>query len=240
MLVARSRSGWAFAALAVIALLLAADRAAAQGYLDIYGGIAFTSDDELVTRVGGASLHDDVDFDPSGEVGIRGGMWFPDLPWLGIATDLSYLELDGPSSAVEHTVGGVPVRTRDNVDIDLFPISVLLMLRTKLFVLPFGPELGLQPYVGVGPGLFVSWVHDDAFRIGIGAAEESIDDTSYDLGLDTRAGLRLHLTRWVSLFAEYRFTYYEPDFADDVLGNEVDIEAQFATHHVVGGLGFQF
>jgi opacity protein-like surface antigen len=238
--VARSRSSWAIAAWAVIALSLAADRATAQGYLDVYGGAAFTSDDELVTRLAGSSLRDDVDFDPSAEVGIRGGMWFPDLPWLGIASDLSYFELDGPSSGVDHTVGGVPVRTGENVDIDVFPISVLLMLRTKLFMLPCGSQFGLQPYVGVGPGLFVSWVHDDALTIGIGANEESIDDISYEIGLDTRGGLRLHVTPWVSLFAEYRFTYYEPDLEDDLFGVDVDVESQIATHHVVAGLGFQF
>jgi len=236
-----SRRGRAFAAFAAIVLSLAgADRAAAQGFLDVYGGVAFTSDDELVTRIAGSSLHDDVEFDPSAEVGIRGGMWFPDLPWLGIATDLSYLDLDGPSSGVDHTVGGVPVRTRQNVDVDLFPISVLLMLRTKLFRIPFASQLGLQPYVGLGPGLFVSWIHGDAFTIGIGTNEESIDDTSYELGLDTRAGLRLHFTPELSLFAEYRFTYYEPDLKDELFGNRVDADMRIASHHVIAGVGFQF
>jgi hypothetical protein len=220
--------------------LAVAERATAQGFLDVYGGAAFTSNDELVTRIGGSSIHDDVEFDPSAEIGIRGGMWFPDLPWLGIASDLSYFKLDGPSSAVHHSVGGVPVRTRDNVEVDLFPISILLMLRTKLYMIPWGPRLGLQPYVGLGPGLFVSWVHDGAFTIGIGANQESIDETSYEVGLDSRVGLRLHLNRSVSLFAEYRFTYYEPEFDDDVLGNDVDVESQIATHHVIGGIGFQF
>jgi Outer membrane protein beta-barrel domain len=233
--------GWrATAAFAVMALLLAlAGSASAQGFLDVYGGAAFTSDSDLVTRIGGSSLHDDVELDPSAEVGIRGGMWFPDLPWLGIASDFSYFELNGPAAGVDHTIGGIPIRTRDNVDVDVFPISLLLMLRTKVFTGPLGP-LGVQPYVGVGPGLFVSWVHDDALTIGIGGSEESVEDTSYDLGLDTRAGLRFHFTRSFGLFAEYRFTYYEPEFEDDLFGASIEIESEFATHHVVAGLGFQF
>ena len=205
----------------------------------MYGGAAFTSDSDLATRIGGSSLHDDVDFDPSAEVGIRGGLWFPDLPWLGFASDFSYFELDGPSAGVEHTIGGTPIRTRDDVDIDLIPISILLMLRTKLFTAPFGPPLGVQPYVGLGPGLFVSWV-DDALTIGIGGIEESVEDTSLDIGLDTRAGLRFHLTHSFALFVEYRFTYYEPDFDDDLFGDSIEIESEIATHHAIGGLEFQF
>lgn len=226
-----NRGRRASAAFAVMALVLAvAGSGRAQGFLDVYGGAAFTSDSDLTTRISGSSLQDDVEFDPSAEVGIRGGLWFPDLPWLGLASDFSYFELDGPSAGVDHTIGGTTIRTRDDVDIDLIPISMMLMLRTRLFTAPFGPRLGVQPYVGVGPGLFVSWV-DDALTIGMGGNEESVEDTSYDLGLDTRAGLRFHLTHSFGLFAEYRFTYYEPEFDDESFGDSVEFESQIATHH---------
>ena len=236
-----SRGDRALAALAaMVSLFAVADRATAQGYLDVYGGAAFTNDDELVTRISGTSLHDDVEYNPTAQIGIRGGLWFPDLPWLGIASDLSYLEVDGPSSGVDHTVDGVSVRTAENVDIDLFPISILLMLRTKLVMIPFSSRLGLQPYAGVGPGLFVSWIHDDAYVIGIDGEEESIDEVSYEIGLDTRAGIRLHITSSISLFTEYRFTYYEPEIDETVLDTTVDVESQLRTHGVIAGVGFHF
>ena len=214
------------------------DSGSAQGWLDVYGGAAFTSGNDLTTRIGGFSLDDRVDFDPSAEVGIRGGLWFPELPWLGVASDLSYFRLDGPSNGVDHVVGGTAIRTRDDVDVDLFPISILLMARTKVFTGPFD-SLGVQPYIGVGPGLFISWAHD-ALRVGFGGAEDSVDDTSYDIGLDTRAGLRFHLTTSFTLFTEYRFTYYAPEFEDDLFGRSVEIESEIATHHVIVGAGFQF
>ncbi len=231
-----NRGRRAFAAWAVIALSLAAPGSGkAQGFLDVYGGASFTSSSELATRIGGSSLHDDIDFDPSAEIGIRGGLWFPDLPWLGLASDFSYLRLNGPSSGVVHTIGGLEIRTRDDVEVDLFPISMMLMARTKLLVIPLDPQIGVQPYIGVGPGLFVSWVHD-AFTVRVDGSEEEVDDTSYDIGLDTRAGLRVHLTPSFSIFAEYRFTYYEPKFDDD----PIEIESDISTHHALGGVGFQF
>jgi hypothetical protein len=224
-------------------LLLVAPRSGrAQGFFDVYGGASFTDRTDLTTSVvgsAGSSVRDDVDFDPYPEIGLRAGLWFPDLPWLGVASDLSYVRLKGPHNGVSHTIGGIPVVTRKDVDVHLFPISVMLMLRTKLLLAPWNSRLGIQPYVGVGPGLFVSWVHD-ALTVGVGESEESAEDTSCDLGLDTRAGLRIHLTSSFSLFAEYRFTYYEPDFRDDLLGNPIEFEMKIATHHALAGLGFQF
>src|SRR5687768_13914876 len=105
-----SRFGGACTPITLLLALTIACSANAQGFLDIYGGAAFTRDDQLVTRIDGISLHDDVDFDPSEEIGIRGGLWFPDLPWLGVASDFSYLRLDGPSSGVDHSVGGATIR----------------------------------------------------------------------------------------------------------------------------------
>jgi Outer membrane protein beta-barrel domain len=228
-----------FVTCAVMVVLAAPGTGRAQGFLDVYGGASFTESTDLSTRIGRSSVRDPVDFDAYPEIGIRGGLWFPDLPWLGLASDVSYVRLKGPSGGVSHTIGGIPVRTRQDVDVHLFPISLMLMLRTKLMLVPWNSRLGIQPYIGVGPGLFVSWVHN-ALTVDIGGSEESAEDTSCDLGLDTRAGLRLHLTSSFSLFAEYRFTYYEPDFSDHLLGNSVTFDTNIATHHALAGLGFQF
>ena len=40
----------------------------------------------------------------------------------------------------------------------------------------------------------------------------------------------------VSVFAEYRYTYFEPEFEIQT----VDIEPELATHHVGVGVGFHF
>ena len=52
--------------------------------------------------------------------------------------------------------------------------------------------------------------------------------------------MRIHLTPSFSLFAEYRFAYYEPDFDDHLFGNSVEVESEISTHHAIAGLGFQF
>ena len=61
-------------------------------------------------------------------------------------------------------------------------------------------------------------------------------DDAVDAGLDLHAGLKVLLTNWFGLFAEYRYTYVEPEFS--IQG--VDVEPQLSTHHVGVGVGFHF
>ena len=48
--------------------------------------------------------------------------------------------------------------------------------------------------------------------------------------------MNVQVTRLVSVFAEYRYTYVEPEFS--IQG--VDVEPQLSTHHVGVGVGFHF
>ena len=60
-----------------------------------------------------------------------------------------------------------------------------------------------------------------------------VDGTDGYFGLDNHVGVGFHLSRWVELFAEYRFIYVFSPYEDE-------IEAGAVTHSVVGGVGFHF
>ena len=70
------------------------------------------------------------------------GYWFEDLPWLGIATEAPLLEQD------QHNQD-----TNIDEDSNFDPLSGFLMLRY--------PNRRLQPFVGIGPTLFVSDLRSD-------------------------------------------------------------------------------
>jgi len=207
---------------AVLSLALSAP-AAAEGFLDLYLGGAFTEDEEVTGN--GTSF--DFEYEDSAVFGIRGGAWGEGrLPFLGGAIDISGFAPDGDDRA-------------NGADLVAVPISVLLMARLPLVTSDEFPQGQLHPYVGVGPSLVISAIDLDSssqaaanFATGIGG----IEDIEADLGVDVRAGLDVLLTRHFGFFTEYRFTHFSPTYKDGGRRLSLDLD----THFVQGGVTFRF
>jgi opacity protein-like surface antigen len=186
--------------------------ARAEGFVDLRVGGAFTEDGDVELSAGNASISIPTEYEDSVTGGIRGGYWFDALPWLGLAADVSYFAPD------DDTPGGP--------EYDVIPVSPLLMGRVPIATSEEYPYGRVQPFIGIGPGIFISLADFDTAG----------DDDTVDVGADLHAGVNVQVTRMVSVFAEYRFTYVEPEF--EVQG--VDIEPELSTHHVGVGVGFHF
>jgi hypothetical protein len=109
----------------------------------------------------------------------------------------------------------------EEAETDIFVMSALVMLRY--------PEGQFHPYIGAGPGLFYSKFDVDGF-----------EDDSVDLGFDARAGLSIDVKENIGIFLEYRFTYFEPEYDDNISGVNAEIEPEFYTHHILAGAIFYF
>ncbi len=204
----------AFLAALVLVALPASNAARAEGFVDLRVGGSFTEDNDVEVDPpgGGGSFEFPTEYEDSPNGGVRGGYWFDPVPWLGVAGDVSYFAPD------DDTLGGP--------EIDVIPISPLLMLRAPLVTSEEFPNGRVQPFTGIGPGIFVS----------IADFDTAGDDETAEVGLDAHAGLNFQVTRQVSLFAQYRYTYVEPEF--EIQG--ADIEPELSTHHVGVGAGFHF
>ena len=190
--------------------------ASAEWVTDIYLGAASTRDEDVTRRIAGVSVTEKEDFDTSFSLGVRVGYWFEAAPWLGLAVDASFYNPDA--------------------DLTVFPVSPLLMLRWPLLTSPEFPKGRLQPYVGAGPGVFISTLKSDLRPV----LEGTFSDTSVDLGLDMRAGLVWMFNKSTGLFAEYRFTHLSPSFADSPATTSVRIDTELNTHHLLAGFSFRF
>jgi len=218
--------------LPVAVMTMVIDDARAEGFADFrIGGAVTPNVDGSVTIGGVASASGTIDFKSTVSVGIRGGYWLDSVPWLGFAFDLSYFDPDEDVSLLP-------------VELDIFPISALLMLRYPLLKSATYPRGRLQPYAGVGPGAFVTTAKLKLKEVG---APENFSDTTVNLGVDVRGGVNFHFTgqNWpgsLAIFLEYRFTYFEPsDFKDDIVGIPIELELdQLVTHHIVAGVGWYF
>jgi hypothetical protein len=170
--------------------------ASAEGFVDLYGGFALGHSADAANQNFGDPFSfpsvppgrttKQLSFDSSGTFGVRGGYWLEPLPWLGLAADLSYFQRKAPSA-----------------DIDLVPLSLLVMLRYPMLTSEQFPKGRLQPYVGVGPGLFYSHT-----SIDFGPPFGSVNHGSIeDVGFDGRAGVAWELHKRFAMFLEYRFTH---------------------------------
>jgi opacity protein-like surface antigen len=190
-------------------------------FADVYFGASMPQDEDLHMRssafgVVAESTDADVNYDASFTFGARVGYWSKSRLWLGFAMDVSYFKMDS-----------------DKKDITLYPISTLFMLRL--------PKHRFQPYVGIGPALFFSKMKFtvDLSELSSGGTG-TFDDTSFDVGLDTRAGLAVAWYRNTGIFAEYRFTHHSAEYNDTLAGVKVDVETDSNTHHLMVGISYRF
>jgi opacity protein-like surface antigen len=199
------------------ALLLAATTrsAFAEPFIDLYIGGAETRGSDVKVETSGFTLTGPMDWGASFTAGGRAGYWFGTPGWLGVSLDVSYLK---PAS-----------------DTFVVPVSLLLMLRAPLMRSDAFPHGRLQPYIGAGPGAFISRVGGGLVPGGDGSAAGLVD-----VGADARAGIAYHITTHVVAFVEYRYTHVRVDFKFNEAGRSGTITTTFDTQSALGGLGYRF
>jgi opacity protein-like surface antigen len=214
----RMRIVMSVALCALAGVLLLPPAASAEWFTDFSIGGARTQNTKVEFKLFDETIRQDVDTIGSVSVGVRGGRWLDDIPWLGFALSASYFN---------------PAR-----DIFTVPLTALVMARYGLMKDDEFKEGRLQPYAGLGGGLFISRANGT-----IGFIDTK--DTSADLGLDVRLGVAHGFyasgTMKIFGFVEYRFTHVSPSFDVKTFDNgTTPADTTFNTHHVVLGVSFRF
>jgi opacity protein-like surface antigen len=194
---------------------LATVDARAEVFVDIYAGHATTDKGsaDISGNVGGLGASGDVEYDSSVAVGGRVGGWIG--KYFGVGLDIFHFNSDPKNSSSEQSN---------------LAFSFDLMARLPLLANEAMPHGRLQPYVTVGPAIFVSDLEVPGFT----------DGRTTTVGFKGGAGLKFLFTKHVGLFGEYRYTYFKPthDFAVGAATGE--LTQRIGTHHFVGGLAIHF
>lgn len=197
-----------------------------EGFVSGRFGGSFTDDGDIDGNLADALDLDDAEYDDSITFGLRGGYWIGPFDYLGVALDVSYFRPDLDK------VEGFDVG--NNFDVHVVPISLLVMGRLPLIRSDSRPHGLLQPYAGIGPGVFLT------------VADAEIPGSDYaavgaDVGLDFVSGLNVQITKLIAIFAEYRYTNYKAKLNDDLdVANDVKLDLDLETHHITAGIGFHF
>lgn len=226
----RARTKFVAGAVGLLIFLLSGGSASAEWFFDLYGGASFPNDpDVTVTREGGTRETVRGSADTTWIVGGRGGYWFDrqGVRWLGAALDISYFEPEFSRS------GGTGEFS--NLTIQTVPISPLAMFRLPLLTTPEHPNGRLQPYLGIGPGIF----HQKA-TVQLQSGAGSFSEDGWAVGVDLRAGMAYEfLPNW-ALFVEYRFTHVSLSPEGQANGQKTSVDVDINTNHVLFGLGYRF
>ena len=205
---------------AVSLLVMPSGFAAAEVFLDFYGGASFPEDESVKVEALGAFESKRVTYDTSFTLGARATAWGEHVgfDWLGMAVDISYFAQKTDNSAAG-----------SKTEIMVFPLTLLLMFRY--------PGEVVRPYVGIGGGLFISSLEQDVDLSFAGVSGSgTVKDIQADVGFDARAGLAVKVHEKVSIFGEGRYTSFRPAYSDEINGVKVGVKTDSEVFHLLGGI----
>lgn len=220
---------------AVLSLGVVAAPASAEWFADLFAGVSFTRDHDVKLNDSGVGrVTGEVEFDRSLAWGGRAGRYFDALPFLGLAVDFFRYDPDIAIQSVQlrGCCGTGPGRA-GRFDIQTTAISVDLMLRLPLLKSDDAPWGRLQPYVAVGPPLFITNITPRTTR----DFRNHDGDTDLSIGYKLAGGVAFQVYKNLALFGEYRFTHVSPavELRDANL-NRTTLRTDLDTHSVLIGL----
>lgn len=158
------------------------------------------------------------------------GHYFKAVPWLGLEAEVynttphikqQMITFSGPSGPIGSiNVPGLHLRV-----LTVAPFNVMFRYH----------KARLQPYVGVGPGLFFARIEDPALT-------SNNTQSSMGFGVNAQAGVRYYITRQIALFGEGKFNYTQFSFDETPAGffNLFGFDADYKMFHASFGLSVHF
>lgn len=176
--------------------------------------------------------HGEFELSTAFMVGGKVGHYFNAARWVGLEAEVFHAtpHIDQQTHTLQHPI----VTTNATFQGAYFRVVTLapfnLMLRY--------PMTRLQPYIGVGPGIFFARIK------GEGLAPDSPESTSDNarLGLNAKAGFEYYITRHLTAFAEWKFNYAHFKFDENLnlFPFPYGLDATYTMHLVSFGVGYHF
>ena len=176
-------------------------------------------------------------------LGGKIGHYFSRARWLGIEAELFYstphikqqdLTFRSGTPFTFTPSGGGPSTSLGNelTSVGIQGVNFHVLTVAPLNIVFRYPKTRLQPYIGIGPGIFIARIKDPSITQG------DASQSSTQLGLNSFIGVRYYITRHVSAFAEGKYNYVRFHFAENP--NFFGFNATYAPISVSFGIGYHF
>lgn len=162
--------------------------------------------------------------------GMKVGHYFDGRPWLGVELESFLTTPHTPQQRVTLQSPGAGTISLNETGATNRVIVVAPNLIARY-------QAGaLEPYVGIGPGVFFLHQRQESPAAGASAYSQS----STRVGLNTQVGLRYRMTDHVSVFGEWKYNYVRFNLAGQADGPYAGVSAIASLHHFVVGVGYHF
>lgn len=212
----------------------------------VYLGDLFTQNHNVsvaLPQAGLSGTHEDLHYDTAPLFGIRESYWF--LPYFGVGFEGAYALGPDQAKQVSETnlcVLGLGCRRAPEL---IQPFINRLTSFGPVLVLSYPVDVmghEIQPYVGLGPTVFI-FSSSDTYNF-IPMAQTSVAEST---GLQTYVGIHLFLNAKMGAFIEYRYNsfslgthFYNERIVNGLrLGSTLGRE-RFVTQAMVFGLSYRF
>lgn len=237
--------------ISLLMLLITTD-VRAEFMAEFYGGEGFTGTHNAQVNLPNAEItgtHYALKFDSADTFGGRASYWFNDFQYLGLGVDISHVFGPDQKEQVSLTklcVAGfgcsVSPETIKKLSNTVTAIGFDAMLRYPLFASETFHKGRLQPYVDIGPTIFITTIKDTG---NFTPKDQSCKFKS--TGLTTGAGVRLFLTQSIGVFIEYRHmnfsvddTFYNGAVVHGITLGETLGSAKYTIQTIVAGGSWRF
>lgn len=179
------------------------------------------------------TTHSDLDLQNSVLYGGKIGYYFRSARWFGLETEIFNTTpnikqqthtFSNPSTApVSATLQGAHLRVTM-----WSPINIMLRY----------PKGRLQPYIGLGPGIFFARIKGE----GLGAENPTSTSSNGTIGFNAKAGVEYFMTRHLSVFGEWKYNYARFSFSEnqDLFPFPYAFKATYSVQNVAFGLAYHF
>lgn len=220
------------AAVGLMAMATVLGQSLAYGEAYIGGQLGVTLPGDLsgvnITTPGFTTLSlSDQDLQKSLMGGFKAGFYLPRIRWFGLESEIFYttphikqqqLTFKGPGGTASTNFAGL-----NHHVLTVAPINFMFRYH----------KTRLQPYVGIGPGIFFARIKDPSITSG-----DNTQSSNWKIGLNSQAGLRYYITRHWAMSGELKYTYAPMNYQDTT--NLFGFKANYSALTFAFGLSYHF
>lgn len=192
------------------------------------------SDIDTTTQFIPGTTHSDLALQNSFLYGGKLGHYFKSARWFGIETEVFNTTPNIKQQTHSFENSGVVVTSAAPLQGAHFRVLTWAPLNLIIRY----PKTRLQPYIGVGPGIFFGRISGE----GLGPQNPTSVSDNWRIGLNAKAGLEYYITRRLTVFGEWKYNYTRFSFKEnpDLFPFPYGFKATYSTHLVSFGLGYHF